>query len=85
MRNQNTAIDEYAKGMTIRIWKNIGKEITARGYSLRGICSKAHVDHSLVLYHIRDARNGIPPQDTKFEIYDQMCRALGRPLSYFMQ
>ena len=85
MRKQNTTLDAYVKDTTIRIWKNIGNEIAARGYSIRGISARARVNHSVVLSHIRDARSDSPPQDTKIEIYDQLCRALGKPLSYFMQ
>lgn len=84
MKKNCNAIDAFAADMTILIWRNIGKEIESRGYSIRGISAKAGVDHATVLYHIRDARQGKVPQDIKLESYDRLCKALGRPLSYFM-
>jgi len=78
------AMKNYADMMAMRLWLKIGREIEMSGRTVRGVSSAAGTDHALVLRHVRDAREGHVPSDTRVVIIDRLCRALGRPWSFFL-
>ena len=82
--SNSNEMNYYADLMSLRVWLRIGKEIESNGRTCRGVCKQAGVDHSLVLRQVRAAKNGQVPADTKLEIIDQLCRALDKPLSFFL-
>ena len=82
--DNNTSINNYADMMTLKLWLRIGREAEVCGMSFRGLGAAAGVDHSLISEHVRIARSGRVPMDTRLEIIDRICSALERPLSYFL-
>lgn len=83
--HDTTTINNYADMIAIRFWLRIGRVIETRGMSFRKIGTAAGVDHTLISEHVRVARSGKLPYDTRLEIIDRICRALDRPLSYFLK
>ena len=78
-------LDSYVINMTKRIWFNINKEINERGFTCRGICREAGLDHSHILFQLRSAKNGGLPMNSKLEVFDKLSKALGHSISYFMR
>ena len=78
-------ISSYADMMMRRIWLRIGCLIKSQGLTIRGVCAKAGIEHSVVVKNTKCAREGRVPHDTKMEIIEALCSALEQPLSFFMQ
>lgn len=83
-RNTNE-ISSYSDMMMRRIWLRIGWLIKSQRLTIRGVCSKAGIEHSVVVKNTRFARDGKVPPDTKIEIIEALCSALEQPMSFFMQ
>lgn len=81
----NNAISDYSDMIIKRIWLRIGWQIKTQGLTVRGVCVKAGIEHSVVVKNTKCARDGRVPPDAKIEIIDRICTALERPLSFFMQ
>lgn len=78
-------ISSYADMMMKRIWLRIGWQIKTKGLTIRGVCAKAGIEHSVVVKNTKCARDGKVPPDTKIEIIEALCSALEQPMSFFMQ
>ena len=79
---QGDAMKEYSDRIIIEAWSRIDSECEKMGISYRRLGDLAGLGHCLKAYS-ESAKNNIA-RDTKVELFENICKALNKPLDYIL-